>query len=297
MKLKIWFLETRPQFLLLSIILVFLGTSIAIFDGFFNFTYFILALIGLILLHISVNVLNDYFDFKSGIDLETIKTPFSGGSGILPEKLLKPYSVYKFGLLCLLFGLLIGAFFIISVGFLLLPIVLIGAISVYFYTTHFAKYGLGELFAGLGLGALPVIGAYFVQSGNYNLIAIISSIPSFILVHNLLFLNEFPDFEADKKHGRKNLVIILGKEKASKLYSILTIAIYLWIVLWVGIGLFPMTTLLSLLTLPIAMKAINCALKNYSDLKILPALGANVIVVLATQALLGLGFLISTFLN
>lgn len=293
MKLKIWFLETRPQFLLLSIVLVFLGTSLAIFDGFFNLTYFLLALIGLALLHISVNVLNDYFDFKSGIDLETTKTPFSGGSGIIPAKLLKPDSVYKFGLLCLLFGLLIGVFFIIVSGLLLIPIILIGAISVYFYTTHFAKYGLGEFFAGLGLGALPVLGSYFVQSGNYNLLAIIASIPPFILTHNLLFLNEFPDVEPDKKGGRKNLVIILGKEKASKLYSILTIAVYCWIVLWVGIGLMPLTTLLSLITLPIAIKAIRYALKNYSDLRILPALGANVIVVLATQALLGLGFLIA----
>ncbi|NWG08965.1 MAG: prenyltransferase [Nitrososphaerales archaeon] len=297
MSLRVWFLETRPQFLLLSIVLVFLGTSVAVYEGYFNLTYFFLALVGLLLLHISVNILNDYFDFKSGIDMETKRTPFSGGSGILPAGLLKPSSVYKFGVVCLLSGLLIGAFFTIVRGLLLLPIIVIGAISVYFYTTHFAKYMVGELFAGLGMGALPVLGAYFVQSGGYTLLVIVASIPPLILTHNLLFLNEFPDVEPDKKGGRKNLVMVLGKERASKVYSILTIAVYCWIVAWIGMGLIPLPALLSLMTAPIAIKAINGSLKNYSDLRIVPALGANVIVVLATQALLGVGFLVASFLT
>jgi 1,4-dihydroxy-2-naphthoate octaprenyltransferase len=276
---------------------VFLGTSVAIYEGYFNLTYFLLALIGLLLLHISVNILNDYFDFKSGIDMETKRTPFSGGSGILPAGLLKPSSVYKFGVVCLLSGLLIGAFFMIVRGLLLLPIIVIGAISVYFYTTHLAKYMVGELFAGLGMGALPVLGAYFVQSGGYTPLAVVASIPPFILTHNLLFLNEFPDVEPDKKGGRKNLVMVLGKKRASKVYSILTIAVYCWIFVWIGMGVIPLPTLISLITAPIAIKAINGSLKNYSDLRIVPVLGANVIVVLATQALLGVGFLVASFLT
>ncbi|MFC1984813.1 hypothetical protein ACFLUW_00245, partial [Chloroflexota bacterium] len=79
MKLKIWFLETRPQFLLLSVVLAFLGTCIAWYDGAFHLDYALLAFFGLLLAHISVNVLNDYFDYRSGIDLETKRTPFSGG--------------------------------------------------------------------------------------------------------------------------------------------------------------------------------------------------------------------------
>jgi 1,4-dihydroxy-2-naphthoate octaprenyltransferase len=92
---KTYFLETRPQFLILSPILVILGMGMALYNGEFNALYFILAIIGLVLLHTSVNTLNDYSDFKTGIDLKVKRTPFSGGSGILPTKALSASAVLK----------------------------------------------------------------------------------------------------------------------------------------------------------------------------------------------------------
>ena len=94
MRLKIWFLETSPQFLILSVVLAFLGTSIAWYAGYFHLGYALLAFVGLLLVQTSVNVLNDYFDYRSGIDLETKRTPFSGGSGILPAAMLEPRQVF-----------------------------------------------------------------------------------------------------------------------------------------------------------------------------------------------------------
>lgn len=293
MKLKTWFLETRPQFLLLSVILVIYGSSVAFYHGYFNFSDFLVALIGLVALHIAVNVINDYYDYKSGIDLATQRTPFSGGSGILPSGTLKPEEVYRFGILCFIFGLLIGIYFLTVKGILLAPIIIIGAISVYFYTTHLAKLMLGEIFAGLGLGTLPVLGSYFVQTGFYSLQALIASIPPGILTHNLLLLNEFPDYEADKKAGRKNFVITLGKEKAVKLYSALTLLTYAFIVVATILKLMPPTVLISLLTFPTALKAIKGAQKYYNDIeKLIPALACNVKVVLGTQLLLAVGYVL-----
>jgi len=294
--LKVWFMELRPQFLLLSIVLAFLGTCVAFYEGFFNHLHFILALIGLLFLHISVNVLNDYFDYKSGIDLEVRRTPFSGGSGILPPQLLSPPSVFRLGLACLTLGVVIGIYFVVVVGPLLIPIVLLAAVISYFYTTHLARWMVGELCAGLGLGALPVLGAYFVQSGYYSPLAMVASIPPFILVFNLLFLNEFPDVEVDKKHGRRNLVIWLGRANASKLYSVLTAIMYGWIALCVVLNWMPTPVLLSLLTLPWGLKAIQTSLRHYGDEGIVRAMAWNVIVVLLTQALMGVGFLIASFI-
>ena len=97
MKLKLWFLETRPQFLLLTVVLAFLGTCMAWYDHAFHLGYAFLAFFGLLLCHISVNVFNEYFDYRSGIDLRTKRTPFSGGSGILPARLLNPRHVFWFG--------------------------------------------------------------------------------------------------------------------------------------------------------------------------------------------------------
>ena len=111
--LKVWFLETRPQFLTLSVVLAFLGSTVAWYDGYFDLGHAILAGFGLILAHISVNTLNDYFDFKSGIDLATKRTPFSGGSGILPAGLLSPAQVLWLGLVSLILAVPIGIYFIV----------------------------------------------------------------------------------------------------------------------------------------------------------------------------------------
>ncbi len=291
MKFKIWLLETRPQFLLLSVLLVLLGTAISCHQGHFDWLRFILTTLGLVLAHASVNVLNDYFDYKSGIDLETTRTPFSGGSGILPEGLLEPTGVYRFGLGCLLTALLIGIYLTVVSGWQLLPLVIVGGLVIYFYTSYLAKWLAGEIWAGIGLGTLPVLGAYFVQTGGYSLEALVGSLAPGFLTANLLLLNEFPDFEADRTGGRYHIVIALGKEKACYLYAGLMAMTYLSIVAGVICKLMPPLTLIGLLSAPFALKAISTTFKHHDDLKkMIPALGANVITVLSTDALLALGY-------
>ena len=293
MKLKIWFLETRPHFLFLSVVLAFLGTCIAWYEGAFHLGHALLAFFGLLLAHISVNVLNDYFDYKSGIDLETKRTPFSGGSGILPAGLLKPRQVFWFGLVSFLLAAGIGVYFVVVRGWLLLPLLLVAALCILIYTPVILKLRWPEWAPGLGMGTLPVLGAYFVQTAEYTLPVVIASIPSGILVHNLLLLNEFPDVEADKKAGRKTLPIVIGKRRASIVYSVLTVIVYLWIIGGVVAGQMPIFSLIALLTLPFAIKAIKGALKHQEMSNLLPAMGSNVLVVLLTQLLLGIGYILA----
>jgi 1,4-dihydroxy-2-naphthoate octaprenyltransferase len=296
-KLKVWFLETRPQFLLLSVVLAFLGTSIAWHDGAFHLGYALVAFVGLLLCHISVNVLNDYFDYKSGIDLKVERTLFSGGSGILPPGLLTPTQTLWFGLLSFLLAVPIGVYFAVTVGWLLLPVILIGAICILLYTPFLTKLGWPEWAPGLGMGMLPILGFYFVQTATYTLPAVMASIPSGILVHNLLLLNEFPDVEADREAGRKTLPITMGKARASILYSVLTAIVYLWIIGAVMAGMMPVFSLIALLTLPIAVRAIRGAIKHREKInELVPAMRDNVLVVLLTQVLLGIGYIIAAVL-
>ena len=293
MKLKIWFLETRPPFLLLSVVLAFLGTCIAWYDGYFHLGYVLLAFVGLLLAHISVNVLNDYFDYRSGVDLETKRTPFSGGSGILPAALLKPRQVLWLGLGSFLLAIPVGIYFVIVRGWLLLPLLLLAVVCILLYTPFILRLRWPEWSPGIGLGALPILGVYFVQTGIYSLPAVIASVPSGILVHNLLLLNEFPDTEADKRAGRKTLPITMGKEKASIVYSVLTVAVYLWIIGGVVAGMMPPFSLLALLTFPFAIRAIQGARKHQEMSKLVPAMANNVMVVLLTQLLLGIGYILA----
>jgi 1,4-dihydroxy-2-naphthoate octaprenyltransferase len=296
MKLKLWFLETRPQFLLLPVVLSFLGTCIAWYDGFFNPGFAVLAFIGLLLAHISVNVLNDYYDFKSGVDLATKRTPFSGGSGMLPAALLEPRQVLIFGIICFLLAAAIGIYFVFATDLLLLPLLMVGGLCILIYTPIILKKNWPEWSPGLGLGTLPVLGAYFIQTNEYTWPVVIAAIPSGILVHNLLFLNEFPDVEADITAHRKTLPITVGKDSASIIYSVLTLVMYLWIIGWVIAGKIPVYTLLALLTLPFAIKAIRGA-RHYHDMgQLMPAMASNVIVVLLTQLLLGIGYIMATVL-
>ena len=295
MKLKIWLLETRPQFLLLSVVLVLLGTAIARDEGCFDLLKFLLTLIGLLLAHSSVNILNDYFDYKSGIDLETKRTPFSGGSGILPTGLLKPKGVYIYGVGCLTAALAIGIYLTFISGWQLLPLILLGGPVIYFYTSHLTKWLVGEFWAGLGLGMLPVLGTYFVQTGRYSLEAFVASLAPGFLTANLLFLNEFPDVEADKKGGRYNLVIALGPRNASRLYAGLMVLTYLSIIGGVIFKLMPPLTLIGFHSIFFAYKAVKITFKHYDNVQeLLPALKANVLTVLVTDAFLALGYLINS---
>lgn len=294
MKLKVWLLETRPQFLLLSVTLVLLGTAIARHEGCFDLLKFVLTLLGMLLAHSSVNILNDYFDYKSGIDLETTRTPFSGGSGILPDGLLKPKGVYIYGVGCLLAALAIGIYLTFISGWQLLPMIILGGLVIYFYTSHLTKWLVGEFWAGLGLGILPVMGTYFVQTGSYSVEVFVASLAAGFLTTNLLFLNEFPDLEADKKGGRYNLVIALGPRNASRLYAGLMAMTYICIIGGVVFKLMPPLSLIAFHSIFFAFKAIKVTFKHYDNVQeLLPALKANVLTVLVTNAFLALGYFLS----
>ncbi len=292
--MKAWFLETRPQFLILTVALAFLGTSMAWHDGHFQLGTALLAYLGLLLAHVSVNVLNDYFDYRSGIDLAVHRTPFSGGSGILPAKMLTPRQVFWLGMGAFIAIIPIGVYFTLTRGWQLLPLLLVAAICILAYTPFILKTRSPEWAAGLGLGTLPVLGAYFVQSSAYTLPAVLASVPPGFLVYNLLLLNEFPDVEADKIGRRNTLPITMGRIKAGRVYSAVTLAVYAWVVLMVALRLMPVYCLIALLTLPFAIKAIRGAASPEDMSKLGPAMQNNVLVVLVTQVLMGLGYVLAT---
>ena len=292
MKYRAFFLETRPQFLLLSVVLAFLGAALAWNAGHFNWWFAIIAGIGVILAHTSVNVMNDWFDYRSGIDKMTRRTPFSGGSGILPSGLLTSRQVFWLGMGSFLVIVPIGIYFVVVAGWGLLPLLLVAAVCILAYTPFILKTRAPEWAAGLGLGTLPILGLYFVQASEYTLPALIASIPSGFLVYNLLLLNEFPDVEADTAGGRRTLPITEGRRTASLVYAGVTVAVYAWIAAAVMLGQMPVFALIALLTLPLAARAIRGALHSEDLSKLVPAMAGNVMVVLLTQLLLGIGYIL-----
>jgi len=288
--LKLWLLKIRANFLLLTPVCVLTGVAASSYAGYpVNLWHLTLAFIGGLLAHISVNVLNEYHDYRSGIDLKTPRTPFSGGSGI---RALPAPQVYFVGLASLLLVLVIGIYFLFIYGPSILPIGLIGAILIFFYTPHIARLpGMSEVAAGGGF-ALMVLGTYFTQTGSYGRVGAVVTIVAWLLVANLLLLSEFPDVEADRSGGRKHLPIVMGKAAAARVYSGITAAVYAVIVAGVASSILPLSALLGLATLPLGIKAMKGALRHHSDFPALvPFLAINVQVVLLTPLLMSIGII------
>lgn len=253
--LSVWLRAVRIRFLLASVISVFLGLAINWWqEKIINVEFAVLTLVGVTALHASVDLLNDYWDYKRQIDTDTKRTKFSGGTGVLPEGLLKPNQVYRAGIVMLIIGAIIGAYFIYERGFIIAIILGFAIISIYFYSTRIVDSGLGEVFVAIK-GAMIVLGTYFVQNPHITIEPILAGIVSGILSSTVLFVNSFPDYDADKAHGRKTLVIVLGKERAASSVWVFPVASYGIIIASVIAHIFPMISLITLLTIPIVVKS------------------------------------------
>lgn len=285
---------TRAPFLLLSVALVANGAAAASFAGAFDPIRTVVALAGLGSLHASVNALNEASDYQTGIDFQTDPTPFSGGSGTLPEGDLGPRQAWLIGLLTAGFGAIVGFWFLWLVGAALLPFIVVGGGIVLVYTDHLTKYGVGEVAAGLGLGALPVAGTAFVQGGSLPTAAIAVSIPSFFLTFDLLLLNEFPDEEADRQGGRRNLVHRLGRDGAANLFVLAAMAVPASIVGAIAVGVLPVPAILGVLPSALLVRPVAWAIRHPDASISVAALRDNVVWIIGTNAMLAVGLLVPT---
>ena len=291
--ISVWLRIIRIRFLLASVIAVSLGLAInwwqtgniEIFDA-------ILIMCGVLSLHASVDLLNDYWDFKRGIDTVTQRTKMSGGTGVLPEGLLKPKQVYAAGIIFLLVGAAIGTYFVFTDGIIIGLILAFAVLSVYFYSTKIVDWGLAEIFIVIK-GTMIVIGTYFIQTAQITESAVLGGIVVGILSSFVLFITSFPDHDADKAKGRKTLVINLGKQKACTLFWVFPIIFYSVSIFAIIIGVFPIFCLIILSTIPLVIKFGKKLKQNYEKLdKLLPIMSSTLVFSRVTGILLVAGFLL-----
>ena len=254
--LSVWLRAIRVKFLLASVIAVSLGLSLAWHSGHpIDILHAILTFAGVISLHASVDLLNDYWDFKRGIDTKTKRTKMSGGTGVLPEGLLPPKSVYIVGIAFLILGAIIGIYFVIIFGITIGLILGFAILSVIFYSTKIVNWGLAEVFVTIK-GTLIIIGTYYIQSQSIDDFTILAGIVVGVLSSLVLFVTSIPDHDVDKEKGRRTLIIIFGKANAVKTFLIFPILAYGIIIYGVVSGLFPIYSLIVLLAKPFLIMAI-----------------------------------------
>jgi len=260
--------------------------------------YFLLTLLGGIFIHAGLDLANDYFDHTSGVDeINVYHNPFSGGSRAIQDGLLSPTQVLWGSIICFSIGASIGIFLDFALpGHTLLIIGLVGIFLAYFYSASPIRIGytsLGEIACGLGFGPVMALGSYYVQAGRLNWQPLWASLPVGILIASVLYINEFPDYEADKQASKKTLVVILGKKKAIRFYPALLLLSYLIIAVGVIGRIFPLFALISFLTLPFAFRAIRVARENYDKIfELLPANAATIALHLSLGLLLSGGYLL-----
>jgi len=285
----------RLPFTILTPACVFLGLATAIEEtASVNGFHIVLILLAAVSSHISVNAFNEHFDYRSGLDFKTRRTPFSGGSGTLPKRPELARWTLASAVVTFLITSALGLYFIIISGIALLPLGLLGLFLVYAYTPWLAHHALSCLIApGLGFGPVMVMGTDFVLTGAYSWPAFIGSLIPFFLVSNLLLLNQFPDVDADKSINRSNYPIVIGRRASSLIYISFLALTYLAILVGVSLGQLPMLSLLGLLTLLLAIPVGIGSLRHADDPeKLVPYMGGNVIINLATPVLVGIGLLV-----
>ncbi len=285
----------RLPFIILTPACVVLGLGTAVWEmGSVNAFHVILLFLGATLAHISVNAFNEYFDFKSGLDFKTKRTPFSGGSGTLPEKPTLARWTLATAIISFLVTLMLGTYFIAVSGLALLPLGILGLFIVYAYTPWLVHNAFLCLIApGLGFGPLMVLGTHFVLTGTYSWSALIASMVPFFLVSNLLLLNQFPDVDADRDIGRKHFPIAIGRRASSFIYIGFLGLAYLTVILGVYRQLLPKLSLIGLITCLIAVPAGIGAYRHADRIeKLMPYMGVNVVINLATPILVAIGLLI-----
>ena len=282
---------TRLPFLVLSPVCVFLGvsTSLAVVP---TVDYFLVSIIlmGALASQISINTLNEYYDFKTGLDLITNKTAFSGGSGALPANPEAAGKVLAVGLVTLLLTMVVGVYLVATRGSQILPIGVLGVAVVISYTQWLNKIPwLCLVSPGFGAGVLIVVGTQVVLVGEYSAMMWLVSLISFCLLNNILLLCQYPDIDADTKIGRKTFPIVYGLHKSNFVYAGFMITAYGLILLGLVVDLLPAVAIVSMAPLLLSLYALFGAVRHKSALGQYPQyMAANVAVGILTPSLLAL---------
>jgi 1,4-dihydroxy-2-naphthoate octaprenyltransferase len=291
-----WLSAMRLKFLTATLIPVLLGTSMAWYDtGSLDISYFLATLLGISFIQIAANLSNDYFDYLSGNDAYNVSgSKFSGGSRVIVSGALTPKKVISAAYLFYSVGTLFGVYLAIQTGYMLiLPLWIFGLLMAYFYSANplrLSYRGFAEAANFLAFGPLITVFSYYVHTSAISTAAFLSSLMPGVLLAMVLVINEVPDYSADSKAGKKTLIVRKGMQGGIRIFHTGILFPYLYLLLLVFMAVLPPTTLLVLLTLPIAYRVYRASKENYENVqKLMPANAGMILLHLSFGLLLVLG--------
>jgi len=288
----------RLPFIIAALLPVLIGGAVAYRAGHFDWVLLALTASGAILMHLGANTANDYYDSQLGADdLNTTPTPFSGGSRIIQYGLLPGRSVLSLSSSTYLAGTLIGLYLAFTRGLPIVMLGLIGFLVSWGYTAppfKLAYRGLGEVAVGLGFGPLLVLGSYYVQTQSFSIEAALASIPLGLLVMLILYVNEIPDRTWDDEAGKRTFVARIKESAIVRGYDLTMTVVYGILLVGAATRIFPITILLGLGTLPLALKERRLISGNLGNpYGLMPAMSSNIKIFAYTSILMLAGYLVS----
>ncbi len=252
-KMALWFRAARPFSYTASVIPVALGGLWAFSSGPVNWPNFVLAILAGVLFHTGTNLVNDYYDYKKGVDREGTY----GSSGVLVAKLLKPSQVFRGGIVSFVLGIVLGLYLVTQAGWPILALGVAGFIGGFFYTAgpfNYKYHAIGEIGVFIMMGVLMVLGGYLVQNRPFDWNVVLFSLPISFLVAAILHANDIRDITDDRAADIKTIAIALGKKSATLLYDLMILTAFVLVVVMALTDVLPPWSLLVFLALPLGIK-------------------------------------------
>ena len=246
----------RQRFLLFAGMFPYLlGSAVAFREiGSLNFLHFLLGLIGIAAVLLAVQVFNENFDIALGSE------------GVFTSRKPSPLLPFRAGVVASAVALAVGLYLVAVRGWPLLIFIAFGAVATVFYLgppIRLSYRGLGELAIFLAYGPFMTIGAYYLQTQGVGVAPLIASLVLGFLVLALAIANEVPDYHGDKLVGKRNIVVRIGRRRATILYAATLSISFGILALGVYWGVIPGFSLLTFATLPLACWSVLVARKNY----------------------------------
>jgi len=299
-KLGIYLRATRLPFTSASVLPVIVTALWCWNKGEFSFIYAISAVLGAFFLHLGANLMNDYYDTFGSDPINKNPTPFSGGSRVVVNGEMSARGVFIFASFFYILAGITGILLFFYERQLIILFGLTGAMLGFLYSASpvsLMSRGMGEIAIFLAFGPVLTGGAGYVIAGKIDLAHFLIGIPFGIFTTAILWINQFPDIEADSSAGKRNLVVRLGVDRAKKGYYLLILLGFLSIIVFSLIGVYPLYALIGLLALPLAFKVfkIISLFKDWKDF--IPAQGMTIMMQGLVSILVGIGVLLSRIME
>ncbi|MBN1850594.1 MAG: prenyltransferase [Deltaproteobacteria bacterium] len=299
--MNIYIKALRAPFLAGSVVPVIIGICLAFKEGHFIFSFSWITIVGVAALHLGANLLNDFYDAKGSDPINIRLTPFSGGSRVIQDGEFKAGTILVMAILFFALALASALWLAYAGRPLVFLIGFLGLFAGWAYSApplQLMSRGWGEIAIFFAFGPLITLGAYYVMSGQLTWQAFLVGFPQGFLITGVIWINQFPDYQADKEAGKRNLVVRLGLGASRYLYCLIMIFSFVTIVFLVGVMGLSYLTMIAFASFPLTFKAMKIAWKKHLTYEgLIPAQALTVQMVMAQGLLLSLGIFLSRFMN